>query len=82
MLRDKIFFFFFMLLDHHLSKQRPKGHADSRIYACFVHQTKDSQTLEENVKEAAAERLFSATPAFIWHLTREVGEKKDVQRDV
>lgn len=65
-----------MLLDHHLSKQRPKGHADSSIYACFVHQTKDSQTLEENVKEAAAEKLFSATPAFIWHLTQEVGEKK------
>lgn len=43
MLRDKIFLFF-MLLDHHLSKQRPKGHVDSRIYACFVHQTKDFQT--------------------------------------
>lgn len=69
-----------MWLDNNLSKLRPKGHTDSRIYACFVHQTKDSQTLEENVKEAATERLFSTTLDFIWHLTREV-EKKIVQSD-
>lgn len=48
---------------------------DRRIYASFVHQTKHSQTLEGNVKEAATERLFSSTAAFIWHLTAEVGKK-------
>lgn len=42
-----------MLLDNNSSKLRPKGHWDRRIYACFVHQTKDTQTIEENVKEAA-----------------------------
>lgn len=41
------------------------------MLALFTKQ-KDSQTIEENVKEAATERQFSTTPGFIWHLTQEV----------
>lgn len=49
------------------------------MLALFTKQ-KTSRLLGKNVKEA--EKLFSATPGFIWHLTREVGKKKDVECDV
>lgn len=50
------------------------------MLALFTKQ-KTLKRLKQNVKEAATERLFGMTSAFLWQLTQEFEKRKIVERD-